>query len=194
MLLLLEKRLEGQKFDQLNPAAVFVDDLFKQHFYTWFGHLYAYAFTIVKDNSEAKDIVQSAFIKLWEKREEVNLSSAGRAFLYTTVYRLALNTIRDRKTREKHHQQISLHPEAIELHFTEDKELQKRIAKAIDELPPRCKEVFTKSRFEGKKYVQIAEELNISLKTVEAQMGKALKYLREQLADLTIVWVFLLFI
>ena len=166
-----------------------VEDIFKECFDRYFEKLYGYAFSIVRDNAEAKDIVQSAYVKLWEKRREVNITSSGQSYLYTSVYRLSLNTIRNRKIRDAHHGEIIPIQAREGLNATEEKEKRARIDGAIDKLPPRCKEVFCKSRIEGKKYAAIATELGISIKTVEAQMGKALKMLREQLADLLMIFI-----
>jgi RNA polymerase sigma-70 factor, ECF subfamily len=171
-----------------------VEDHYKQCFHEYFEKLFGYAFTIVKDNAEAKDIVQSAFIKLWEKRETLNFAVAARAYLYTTVYHLSLNTVRNRKVRESHLPNIAPTGITTSISTAEEKEIRERIRQAIDTLPPRCREVFCKSRLEGKKYASIADEMNISVKTVEVQMGKALKALREQLADLAMIWVIYLFI
>ena len=166
-----------------------MDDLYKKCFTAYFEKLYVYAFTIVKDNAEAKDIVQSAFIKLWEKRDEVNIQSSAGAYLYTAVYRLALNSIRNSKTKESHHNYLASNKITGNIYSAEEKEIRTRIQNEIDILPPRCKEVFYKSRFEGKKYSEIAGEMTISIKTVEVQMGKALKILRERLADLAMLWI-----
>jgi RNA polymerase sigma-70 factor (ECF subfamily) len=180
----------------LNNKQVYtnVEDLYKQYFHAYFEKLFVYAFTIVKHNAEAKDIVQTAFIKLWEKRQEINLPVAARSYLYTTVYHLSLNTLRDHKIRNRHHEKLAPPTFTNKINTAEEQEIKARINLAIDALPPRCKEVFCKSRLEGKKYAEIAADLNISIKTVEVQMGKALKTLREQLADLAIIWVIYLFI
>jgi len=170
-----------------------VEELYKQTFDRYFDRLYHYAYTIVKENGEAKDIVQAAFIKLWEKRNEVNMDTAAKGYLYTSVYNLSLNTIRNRKTREGHHQQM-IPGSFSDLNTAEQKEIRKRITEAIEKLPGKCREVFYKSRYEGKKYAEIAAELGISVKTVEAQVGKALKMLREMLSDLVAVWIIYLFI
>jgi RNA polymerase sigma-70 factor (ECF subfamily) len=160
-----------------------VEEVYKQCFFEHFEGLFHYACTIVKNDSEAKDIVQTAFLKLWEKREKINLSASARSYLYTSVYHLSLNSIRDRNSREGHHEKLISNERPNNTDPTQEKETRIRIQVAIERLPPRCKEVFYKSRFEGKKYAVIAIEMNISVKTVEVQMGKALKYLREQLAD-----------
>jgi len=171
-----------------------VEELYKQCFDRYFERLYHYAYTIVKENGEAKDIVQAAFIKLWERRNEVNMNTSTKTYLYTSVYNLSLNTIRNRKTREEHHQQMIPPGFTSWLNTTEQKEMRIRINRAIEDLPERCRQVFYKSRFEGKKYAEIAAELDISVKTVEGQMGKALKILRETLSDLATIWIIYFFI
>ena len=170
-----------------------MEELYKQCFEAYYEKLYGYAFTIVKDNAETKDIVQSAFIKLWEKRNEVNIQHSGRSYLYTTVYHLALNSIRNRKTKEGHLDHLRPVENTETMYSGEEKETRERIQNEIDLLPPKCREVFNKSRFEGKKYAEIAAEMNISNKTVEAQMGKALKIMRQRLADLLMLIAALFF-
>lgn len=175
---------------QFKPVRHTVDDIYKQLFYQHFQNLCNYAFTIVKDTIEVKDIVQTAYVKLWEKRLEVNFTDSAKSYLYTSVHRLSLNALRNRETKRAHHIKILNvhinHPP----NFLETKEVQIRIQATIDQLPERCKEVFCKSRFEGKKYVEISKEMEISVKTVEVQMGKALKFLREHLSDLAIWFIF----
>lgn len=170
-----------------------MEELYKQCFFEYFESLFHYAFTIVKNNAEAKDIVQTVFIKLWEKRGEVNLSTSARSYLYTSVYHLSLNNIRNRKSREAHHANLITNEWTHNKNPAIEKETRIRIQLAIDSLPAKCREVFYKSRFEGKKYAVIATEMNISIKTVEVQIGKALKYLREQLVDLAIICLLYLF-
>ncbi|MDF2192124.1 RNA polymerase sigma-70 factor [Paraflavitalea sp. CAU 1676] len=170
-----------------------VEAHYQQCFHAYFEKLFGYAWSIVNDEAEAKDIVQTAFLKLWEKRSDINVHGATRAYLYTTVYHLSLNTVRNRKARDQHQAGIAARYVSPPVQTAEDKELRERIHQAIDTLPPRCREVFCKSRLEGKKYAAIAEELTISIKTVEVQMGKALRLLREQLADLVILYIVSLF-
>ena len=138
----------------------------------------------MKDNEEAEDIVQLVFIKLWEKRNQVNLRQSGQSYLYKSVYHLCLNSIRNKKLKEKYTEKFPTPITSGINNVTVEKEINGRVMKAIETLPPKCKEIFMKSRDEGKKYGEIATELNISVKTVEAQMGKALKILRNLLADL----------
>jgi RNA polymerase sigma-70 factor (ECF subfamily) len=171
-----------------------IDEDFKKCFLNYFEGLYTYAFTILKNNEDAKDVCQQAFIKLWEKRKSVNLVEAGRAYLYTTVYHISLNKIRDQKKQGKLIQYTQYGQDGEYINTAELKELKNRINRVIDSLPARCKEVFIKSRIEGKKYSEIATEMNISIKTVEVQMGKALRVLRAGLSDFNELYLFIFFL
>jgi RNA polymerase sigma-70 factor (ECF subfamily) len=165
-------------------------DVYKQCFLDNYEGLHSYAFNILKDNEEARDIVQLAFVKLWQKRQEVDLVGAGRAYLYKSVYHLSLNVIRSRKVRYKYRNNVLVNTtDACYDNIMEIKEVSDRIRAAIEVLPPKCREIFCKSRFEEMKYVEISEELHISVKTVEAQIGKALKILRESLSDIITVLI-----
>jgi RNA polymerase sigma-70 factor, ECF subfamily len=168
------------------------EELFRQFFDAYFERLFLYAYTLVRDRVEAKDVVQASYIKLWEKRSSVDFTRSAKAFLYTSVYHLSLNVNRNKKNQQRHQPNLAGKESESTVYSPEQKETLQRIRKAIDELPPRCKEVFLKSRMEGKKYADIAEELQVSEKTVEAQMGKALKYLRQQLQDLIVLLFILL--
>ena len=171
---------------ELKPVRIEVDELYKQLFYQYFHSLCSYAHTIVKDTDAAKDVVQTAYIKLWDKRKEVNINESAKSYLYTTVYRLSLNVLRNQESRKGHHEEIKKTTTHYQSNSLEDMEVQKRILAAIELLPDRCKEIFYKTKFEGKKYLEVSEELGISVKTVEVQMGKALKFLRGKLSDLSI--------
>jgi RNA polymerase sigma-70 factor (ECF subfamily) len=168
------------------------EELFRQYFEAYFERLFLYAFTLVRNNAEAKDIAQSSFIKLWEKRADVEFETSARSYLYTTVYHLSLNAARNTRLRNRHHQTLKAAAASVTEYNPEEKELRERIVRAVEQLPPRCKEVFLKSRMEGKKYAEIAKELDISEKTVEVQMGKALKYLKAQLRDTTLLLILLM--
>lgn len=148
----------------------------------------------MKDYETAKEIVQEAFVSLWEKRNTIDMSKPVKTYLTTSVYNKSLNYLRDNK---KFNRDIltfeNLYPlrEHDRGNKMEAAELEKKINKAVDELPEKCREVFMLSRFEDLKYQQIADKLHISVKTVEAQMSKALQYMRTQLAEYIPVLVFI---
>ncbi|MFX1704746.1 RNA polymerase sigma-70 factor [Chitinophaga sp. CC14] len=177
----------------LNAHIGKVDDLYRQietYFHTYFEGLHRYAFTILKDNNEAKDAVQAVFLKLWEKRTTIDGQQSVKSYLYTAIYHYCLNIKRHEKIKD-HYVSTNNHTTGEFRNTLVSKETQQRIMVCIEKLPPQCKLIFTKSRFEGKKYAAIAAEMNLSVKTVEAQIGKALRILREELSDMMIA-VFIL--
>jgi RNA polymerase sigma-70 factor (ECF subfamily) len=160
------------------------DELFKESFDLFFDSLHRYAFTLVKDSEKASDAVQSVFLKWWENQREIEGLNEIKAYLYTAVYRTCLNQLRNEKSRmviSKDYQYRAEKKVSEVEEKMEFEELNVQVQKTIDELPPQCKLIFCKSRFEERKYSEIAIDLNISIKTVEAQMGKALRHLREKL-------------
>ncbi|NLR77898.1 RNA polymerase sigma-70 factor [Chitinophaga eiseniae] len=162
--------------------------LVEHYFHTYYESLHRYAFTILKDNDQAKDAVQAVFLKLWEKRSTIDEEQSVKSYLYTAVYNYCLNVKRHDKIRDRYTTESNAigYEEGNQL---VGKEVNQRIMGEITALPPQCQLIFTKSRFEGKKYATIAAEMNLSVKTVEAQMGKALKILREKLGDLIVILV-----
>jgi len=160
--------------------------LFEQCFQEYFESLHRYAHTLVKDSQQAKDIVQTVFVKWWEKRQEVNTEGI-RAYLYKAVYNQSLNAIRNQKNRKT--SSVDFGTTAFDItdpdkaSGTEQRELEMLVKETIDELPPQCRLIFIKSRFEEKKYAEIATELGLSIKTIEAQIGKALRIVKEKLSD-----------
>jgi len=151
-----------------------------------FKGLCYFAQRYVKDLDTAKEIVQEAFINLWEKRDSIDLSKSVNSYLTTTIYNRSLNYLRDNK---KFNKDILTFENLYSFNNqdTGDKlvaaEINLKINKAIEELPEKCREVFHLSRFENLKYRQIANKLNISIKTVETQMSKALQHMRIRLVD-----------
>jgi len=136
------------------------------------------------DPDEAEDIVQQTFVKLWERRHSLNIAWSVKAYLYKMVHNAALNRIRHQQTKNKY-QQFNAQQLDTQHVLPEDTapELRERLQNALNELPPQCRNIFELSRFEELKYREIAEHLDISIKTVETQMGKALRLMRMQLAD-----------
>lgn len=163
----------------------------EQYFQSHFEGLYRYAFTILKNNDDAKDAVQAVFVKLWEKRGTINEQQSIQAYLYTSVYHYCLNVKRNEKVRTAYIQNTP----AIQHQFNDaliSSENIKTITEALESLPPQCKLIFFKSRFGKMKYAEIAGEMGISVKTVEAQIGKALKILREKLSEVMVLFILFL--
>ena len=155
--------------------------LFKTHF----QHLCNFALQFVEDIDTAQGIVQKVFITLWEKRNTLDPNKSLKAYLFTSVRNRCLNHIRDQKKYRS--TVLDLECAEFEVVSEEDQfaadDLKEKIAAALAELPEKCRKVFEMSRFQNMKYKEIAEELEISQKTVEAHMSKAMKSLRNSLKD-----------
>ena len=183
-------QIEPAGYQILNAErSVIFEKVFKEHF----KNLHAYAGSILKDDASAEEIVQQVFLKLWEKKEQIGDLQSVPAYLYRSVHNECLNFLKHIKVKAAH--------QAHTLHASKDldnptdqatlKELQSRIDAAVNALPEQCRTIFQLSRYEELKYREIADKLGLSVKTVENQMGKALKTLRAKLADYLPVVVFL---
>lgn len=158
------------------------ESVFKQHF----NNLHAYAFTILKDAVSAEEVVQSLFLKLWEKKDVLNIQTSLKSYLYRATYNDCMNILKHLQVRQRHQDHVSyFHDRTSENASSrlQENELKNELQKAINLLPEKCRTIFQMSRFEELKYQEIADQLDISIKTVENQMGKALKILRHALAD-----------
>jgi RNA polymerase sigma-70 factor (ECF subfamily) len=172
--------------EQKAMANLFSEGEFETLFKAHFKELHAYAFSFLKDWDKAEEVVQGLFLKLWEKRELPEMHTSVRSYLYKAAYHDCLNLIR----REKIHLQyqtwsaFALKDEfdnAANTLYLHD--VQVKLSAALNKLPEKCRTVFHLSRFEELKYRQIAEQLGISIKTVETQMVKALKILRSEMKE-----------
>ncbi len=153
-------------------------------FRDYYTPLVRYGNTFLKDTDETEDVVQQVFVSMWEKRAQLDIHTSVRAVLYRAVHNACLNRLKHQKVRRdyagdwKNTQSDSEQTDALEA-----AELQERINRAIETMPEQCARIFKMSRFEQLKYQEIADQLGLSVKTVENQMGKALKIIREALKD-----------
>jgi RNA polymerase sigma-70 factor (ECF subfamily) len=165
--------------------------LFKAHF----RELHAYAYSLINDWDNAEELVQGLFLKLWERNDWTGIHTSVKSYLYKSVYHESLNLIR--------HKKVHLRYQALTIPTMENQtgdaaeklklsEVETHLAKALNKLPEKCRAIFHLSRFEELKYQQIADQLNISIKTVETHMVKALKILRKEMAEFLPVTLFLL--
>ncbi len=158
------------------------EDLFK----AFFPELTFYALRFVEDMDTAEEIVQDIFFNLWENRKKFNINTSVKSYLYTTVKNTCLNLIKHKKVQNKYREYFSRKLQMDELdedNWGKGDNLQAKIKIAIEKLPPQRRRIFNMSRFEEMTYKEIAKELEISTKTVENQIGSALKFLRKELKD-----------
>jgi RNA polymerase sigma-70 factor (ECF subfamily) len=156
------------------------ESLFKRHHKV----LCDLAYNIVGDKDAAKDVVQEVFFKLWKNRDEIHFGELLRNYLFRATSHTAYNYVRSRRKIVRIDDASSLEERIANTPDSENagySELELRIRSAIDRLPSRCRTIYVMSRHEGLKYQEIASALNLSLKTVENQMGIALQKLREEL-------------
>ncbi|HMC96985.1 MAG TPA: RNA polymerase sigma-70 factor [Flavobacteriales bacterium] len=154
--------------------------LFREHY----RPLCAFAIQYVKDADRAEDLVQDLFFRLWQDRERITVTSSLKAYLFTAVRNRCLNALKTQGRVRSLNEEVDDREADDEQGEDEHAERIARVQAAIAALPEERRKVFRSSRYDGLKYHEIAERLGISVKTVENQMGKALKTLREELADL----------
>lgn len=155
------------------------EDIFREH------HAAAMAFAVHYTGSvhEAEEVVQQVFLRLWEKRDTIDIAGATRSYLLAAIRNTAISNWRKETVRqEKEHAAGAMHPEGIQPD-SPAWELERLYQDALEALPERCREVFILSRQQQLKYHEIASVMNISVKTVENQMGKALKIMHKELKE-----------
>lgn len=166
---------------------------FEEVFKRDFKALHAYAHTVLQDDLMAEEIVQTVFLKLWENRDRMAIHTSLRAYLYKSVYHESLNYLKHKKVQRKYMEEaMAEYRQRQADEVAADGELRRQLHAALQKLPEKCRTVFQLSRFEELRYHEIAERLGISVKTVEAHMGKALRLLRLRLADFLPVLIILL--
>jgi RNA polymerase sigma-70 factor (ECF subfamily) len=162
------------------------ENTFEYVFKAYYKNLYSYVCTILKEETYAEEIVQQVFFKLWDKADTISIAGPVAAYLYRAVHNESLNYLKHQKVKSAHRMHVVYSmKDAIESapKTLQTKELEKKIRDSLNELPEQCRTIFQMSRFDEMKYREIAEALGIAVKTVENQMGKALKILREKLVD-----------
>ncbi|TAH42300.1 MAG: RNA polymerase sigma-70 factor [Bacteroidetes bacterium] len=162
-------------------------------FRTYYEGLCKYAHTILNDMDESEETVQQLFIQLWEKRSSMKISNSAQAYLQKAVRNSCLNKIKHKKVRRQYVEEataLANHSEPS-TSISLQNELRDQINIAIESLPEQCRIIFKLSRFEELKYSEIAEQMGLSIKTVENQMGKALRIMREKLKDYLVILIML---
>lgn len=181
------------------------DKAFEQIYLRYYLPMKRFAREYVIAEEDAENILQDVFLDFWEKRETLLNYSNLIAFLFTSIKNRCINLLRRRmleqeisdRIQEEYIRTLRINLEsleAVDMEIFQGENIQKRIDKAIDSLPPKCREIFILSKIEGKKQKDIAAELNISVHAVETQMGIAYKKLRESLKGVYPLFLFLFYI
>lgn len=164
---------------------------FKDLFFDFYPKLLRFVKRYVKSEETADDIVKVMFIELWEKRQHLAIHTSVNAYLYSAARNRSLNYLRSQNTFIEKYMISNIEEEEFELiessanipyEVLEEKELTETVNKVIESLPGKCKLIFTMHKYDGLKYSEIAQILEISVKTVENQMMRAFKILRQKLA------------
>lgn len=156
--------------------------LFKQHFTplcAWCQYKYNF------ELDSAKEAVHTGFIKLWNGRDAIAADQSVKPYLYKIIANICLDMLKHEKIKQKHARYITIHAASISdnnaFQQHDLKQMEMDIAAALSELPEQMQKIFNLSRQDGLKYAEIAGKLNISIKTVETQMSRALAKLRHKL-------------
>lgn len=160
--------------------------MFERVFRQFYAPLCRYANPMLGDADEAEEVVQNVFLTIWERRETLLITTSLKAYLYRAVHNRCLNRLSQQSVQAGHREQA-----AAELYTDTASpaqplltdELSTRLQRAIGQLPEQCRKAFELSRFEELSHKEIADRLGIAVKTVENQIGKALRMLRTELSD-----------
>ena len=145
--------------------------------------LYNFALSILKSNQDAEEVVQNTFFKIWEKRHTLNSNHAFKSFMFAIAYNVTVDMLRERLKEKKYRENILV--KAIANYNMEETiefgDLLEQVDKIVNELPQRKNEIYHLSRIDHLSYDQIAEKLNISVKTVENSINFSMNFIKSRL-------------
>ena len=193
----LKQTLKDENDESSFNNMKFDDAAFEIFFKKYFKSLCAYCqYKFGFDLDVAKEVVHTGFIKLWETRQNRSPDLSIKAYLYKIITNNSLDILKHQKVKQKYEkyflQNNSETDTGNDFGSTDFKKLSADIDKAIEELPEQMRKIFILSRYKGLKYSAIAQQLDISVKTVETQMSRALVKLRQKLADYLVMLVFII--
>lgn len=189
----MNKKEPGYKKDTIQEDRKLIEDIrdgkegaFEKLFKRYYKNLCVYALKYIPDELIVEDLVQEMFQKLWEKRDNFYITTSLDSYLFRSIHNLAINYINHEKIKNGYKDRvIKGYKEKV---YNDDNaywelDLETIVNKNIEDLPDRRRQIFKMSRFEDMKNQEIADKLNVSIKTVEAQMTQAIKFLRDRLKD-----------
>jgi RNA polymerase sigma-70 factor (family 1) len=177
----------------LDGLVVGKENGYKKLFYAYHRKLCLYAESLVANRDIAEDIVQDTFFSIWEKRHILNIESSLKSYLFRSVHNGCIHYLRHLKVMEKHSNYYSLKLQEAQILYDSHSEgtssglyhneLETIIKNAIENLPEKTRDIFLMSREKGLQNQKIADKLNLTVKSIEYHVGKALESLRENLKD-----------
>jgi RNA polymerase sigma-70 factor (ECF subfamily) len=182
MMCVMESKKDNELFLELKSGS---GSAFESLFHKYYASLCLFSFHFLHDREAAEEAVQEVFMKIWLKRKQLNIGASVKNYLFYSVRNQCLNRMQHERVEKRYALQVQAEvpDEQDPDRYFMEVGLFKKIEEGIAMLPEKRREIFRLSREEGLKYQEIAFRLNISLKTVEAQMGLALKQLRKELKD-----------
>ena len=175
---------------------------FEKIYLYYYRRLKYFSMQYISDSEACCNIIQDVFTELWDKRQTLHIDTNLHAWLFTVTKNKSLKMISQLKSRHNYdnyikYRELDINYKSLDAFDTSDivfEELQIQIKATLEKLSPACRRVFEMSRFEDKKNREIAEELNLSIKTIEAQISKALRSLKTDLKDyLPLFYILFLF-
>ena len=162
-------------------------DAFEKLFRTYYKRLHGFAYTYVRQVETAEDIIQTVFLKIWSDRDTWNPPGAVKSYLFTAVRNEALNVLRHSKIIAETEEDVietfrELKQSADPYDRPASEEFHNQVQKGIEKLSPRCRQIYLLNRQSGLTYTEIADYLGVSINTVNTQMGRALRFLRDHLS------------
>ncbi|UIR57065.1 RNA polymerase sigma-70 factor [Sphingobacterium sp. SRCM116780] len=168
---------------------------FEQVFRAHYQELHRSAFRYLRDSESAEEIVQQVFLRLWEKDWEEEVHTSLKAYLYRAIYNESMNFLKKEQRKLKYQSYQQSREELVPAVDQSAKDLNQKLQVALAGLPEKSRTVFELSRFQEMKYKDIANTLDLSIKTVEGHMTKALRHLRTELMDyLTLIIFYVIYI
>lgn len=160
--------------------------------------LFQFSLSLLKNRADAEEIVQETFLKLWANRQKIDLYASFQSYLFTIAYNSMMSVLRKRASQQKYVDYIKslnlIEREDSVVKKVEFEEFNDRVQSIIEQLPPRQREVFRLSREQGLSYQEIAQQLGLSVNTIENHMVRALKFIKSKLAEHSLACLLLFYL
>lgn len=184
--------MQNIDFEILSGIKVSDKESFNLLFEVYYEKLCNYAASIMLNHDNAEDIVQDLFATIWIERKTLAIKTSLNSYLYRAVYNASLDYLKHDKVKDRYQKMNTENAQVTYDQSIEFMELVNNLEKSIERLPDQCKTIFRLSRFENLKYREIADKLNISENTVDTQIRRALKKLKEDLKNYLRTTLFIL--